>query len=44
MTVLGGLDAPAAITWVRQNYQVEAVETAEQENWVAWFGQWAGQP
>ena len=37
MAVLVGLDAPSSIAWVRANYRAEAVETAEQEEWVAWF-------
>jgi hypothetical protein len=41
MTVLAGLDAPSAITWVRQNYRHGAVETTDQERWVGWFSQWA---
>lgn len=40
MTVLAGLDAPSAIAWVRQNYRPEAVETADQEQWVGWFSRW----
>jgi protein-tyrosine phosphatase len=41
MTVLTGLDALSAVTWVRQNYKQAAVETEEQAQWVAWFGNWA---
>ena len=39
MTVPTGLDAPSAVAWVRKNYRPEAVETADQEQWVAWFSQ-----
>jgi hypothetical protein len=42
MTVLAGLDAPSAVAWVRQNYRAEAVETTDQEQWVAWFNEWTG--
>lgn len=35
--VLAGLDAPSAIEWVRCGYDRRAIETAEQEQWVAWF-------
>lgn len=35
--VLSGLDAPSAIEWVRTGYDRRAIETAEQEQWVAWF-------
>jgi len=37
MAALAGLDAPASIAWVRANYRPEAVETVDQEEWVAWF-------
>jgi hypothetical protein len=40
MTVLAGLDAPGAVAWVRRSYRAEAIETADQEQWVAWFGEW----
>jgi len=35
--VLAGLDAPSAIAWVRSSYDRRAIETAAQEQWVAWF-------
>ena len=41
MAVLTGLDAPSSIAWVRTNYRPDAVETADQEEWVAWFTRWA---
>lgn len=41
MAVLAGLDATAAVPWVRRNYRPKAVETAEQEKWVAWFAAWS---
>jgi len=44
MAVLTGLDAQSAIVWVRKNYRPEAVETADQEEWVAWFAGWATGP
>jgi protein-tyrosine phosphatase len=37
MAVLAGVPAEEAVTWVRQNYDVRAVETPEQEAWVRWF-------
>ena len=40
MTVLTGLDPPSAVAWVKQHYRPEALETADQEQWVAWFSQW----
>lgn len=40
MTVLAGFEPSAAIAWVRQNYRSGAVETADQESWVAWFSEW----
>ncbi len=43
MAALTGLDAPSSITWVRRNYRPEAVETAEQEEWVTWFARWASE-
>src|SRR3954451_16454765 len=39
MAVLAGVDSADAVGWVRENYRAEAVETAEQEAWVAWFAQ-----
>ena len=37
MAVLAGVPAGEAVTWVRHAYKAEAVETAEQEEWVRWF-------
>jgi protein-tyrosine phosphatase len=37
MATLAGVPAEEAVTWVRQNYDVRAVETPEQEAWVRWF-------
>ena len=41
MAVLAGLDPSAAVAWVRKNYRSGAIETADQESWVAWFSEWA---
>jgi hypothetical protein len=38
MAVLAGVQADDAVAWVRSNYDVRAVETPEQEEWVRWFG------
>lgn len=35
--VLCGLDPAPAVEWVRTGYDRRAIETAEQEQWVAWF-------
>jgi hypothetical protein len=37
MAVLAGVPADDAVAWVRQNYDVRAIETPEQEEWVGWF-------
>jgi hypothetical protein len=37
MAVLAGVDARDAVAWVRQNYRAAAVETLDQERWVALF-------
>ena len=37
MAVLAGVTADSAVTWVRENYDSGAVETAEQQQWVEWF-------
>ena len=37
MAVLSGVPADRAVAWVRAHYDPRAVETAEQETWVAWF-------
>ena len=41
MAILGGVAPGEAVEWVREAYRPEAVETAEQEAWVEWFGRWA---
>jgi hypothetical protein len=41
MSSLTGLDASSSIAWVRANYRPDAVETTDQEEWVAWFARWA---
>jgi protein-tyrosine phosphatase len=35
--VLCGLEPRDAIEWVRSNYDIRAIETSEQEQWVVWF-------
>jgi hypothetical protein len=42
MAVLAGVPSTDAVTWVRDAYRPEAVETPEQEEWVLWFARWAG--
>ena len=37
VVLCSALDPPAAVAWVRNNYDCRAVETPEQEAWVAWF-------
>jgi protein-tyrosine phosphatase len=37
MATLAGVPAGEAVTWVRANYDVRAVETPEQEEWVREF-------
>ena len=37
MAVLAGTPPSEAVSWVRSNYDVRAVETKEQEAWVQWF-------
>ena len=41
MAILAGVTPGEAVEWVREAYRPEAVETAEQEAWVEWFGRWA---
>jgi Protein-tyrosine phosphatase len=41
MAVLAGVPSWEAVTWVRTAYRPEAVETAEQEEWVLWFAGWS---
>ena len=40
MAVLAGVPPTGAVAWVRAAYRPQAVETAEQEAWVRWFGEW----
>jgi hypothetical protein len=42
MAVLAGIPSAEAVAWVRNAYRPEAVEIAEQEEWVRWFAGWAG--
>jgi protein-tyrosine phosphatase len=44
MAVLAGVQAAEAVQWVRANYDARAVETQEQEEFVAWFGASASSP
>jgi hypothetical protein len=37
MAALAGVPPEEAVTWVREAYRPEAVETPEQEEWVEWF-------
>jgi hypothetical protein len=37
MAVLAGVPPEEAVAWVRNADKAEAVETAEQEEWVRWF-------
>ena len=37
MAVLAGVPPEEAVRWVRKNYDPQAVETSDQERWVAWF-------
>jgi len=37
MAVLAGVPPGEAVQWGRTNYDTRAVETEEQEQWVAWF-------
>ena len=41
MAILAAIAPGEAVEWVREAYRPEAVETAEQEAWVEWFGRWA---
>jgi hypothetical protein len=41
MAILAGVAPGEAVAWVRDAYRPQAVETAEQEAWVEWFGSWA---
>lgn len=40
MAVIAGVPEASAVSWVRQNYRLEAVETSAQTNWVTWFADW----
>jgi protein-tyrosine phosphatase len=44
MAMLAGVPAEDAVRWVRTNYDTRAVETEEQEGFVAWFGSTARAP
>ena len=45
MAVLAGVPSAEAVAWVRDAYKRQAVETAEQEDWVLWFaGRETAQP
>jgi protein-tyrosine phosphatase len=37
MAVIAGVPATEAVGWVRSHYDVRAIETADQEEWVHWF-------
>ena len=37
MAVLAGVPQDEAVAWVRRAYKADAIETAEQEEWVRWF-------
>ena len=39
MAVLAGVDFSEAVAWVRENYRSGAIETPDQERWVAWFAE-----
>jgi len=43
MAVLAGVPVPEAVQWVRQSYDARAVETDDQEEWIAWFAAEASQ-
>ena len=40
MAVLAGISADQAVEWVRNNYDLHAIETQEQAEWVLWFGRY----
>ena len=40
MAVLAGVRSGSAVNWVRRHYRAGAVETRDQETWVAWFARW----
>jgi protein-tyrosine phosphatase len=39
MAILAGVPDGDAVTWVRENYNAHAIETPEQERWIAWFAE-----
>lgn len=43
MAMLAGVSPAEAVAWIRAEYRPQAVETAEQEAWVQWFAEQAGQ-
>ena len=40
MAILAGVATTDAVSWVRTEYDIRAVETPGQEAWVVWFGGW----
>jgi hypothetical protein len=42
MAMLAGVEPEDAVPWVRRSYDVRAVETAEQAEWVLWFARHRG--
>ena len=40
MAVLAGVPGEDAVSWVREHYRPEAVETTAQSSWVIWFAEW----
>lgn len=42
MAVIAGVPGTDAVTWIREHYRPEAVETAGQADWVIWFAEWLG--
>jgi protein-tyrosine phosphatase len=40
MAVVAGVSSADAVSWVRQHYRPEAVETSAQAGWVTWFAEW----
>ena len=43
MAVLAGVPASETVSWVREAYRPQAVETPEQEAWVQWFAGWVSE-
>jgi hypothetical protein len=42
MAILAGVPSADAVAWVREHYDVRAVETREQEDWPLWFAERSG--